>query len=153
MSNGEAAPTGERVELIADLLMGAAYADGQLQGEEAAAVRRLLGVLLETAVLPGQLESRIRAFTPQVFSLEATAEPFRGDSTANKRRLLELVAAVHEADGELDLDEDEYLKRLASALGMADAELRDLALSVDVTELRDNLPVLSAPPWPPGERR
>jgi hypothetical protein len=67
-----------------------------------------------------------------------------------KRKLLELVASVRDADDEVDLAEDEYLVALAKALGMQKAEYSDLALEYEVETLRENLGALaSVPPAPP----
>lgn len=129
----------DRIAEIADLLLGAAYADQQLHGHETQAVRRLLSDVLEEGVLPGELEKRISSFKPESFDLAATAAVFKGDSAASKRRLLELVVAVHEADEELDLDEDDYVKRLAAALGLPASAYADLTLDIEIDDLRSGL--------------
>jgi hypothetical protein len=62
----------------------------------------------------------------------------------NRRRLLELVAQLCAADGELDLDEDDYVHRLAKALGMAPDEYEDLVLDYETHELRKSFEMLRA---------
>jgi hypothetical protein len=46
------------------------------------------------------------------------------------------------ADGELDLDEDEYLHKLARALGMPPSEYEDLVLDYETAELRKSFEML-----------
>ena len=127
----------DRIDAITDLLLGAAYADGTLEGREVATVRRLLGELLGEATLPAEVEARIVGFTPKGFDLEEIAAQFRDDPSERKRKLLELVAAVRDADEVFDTDEDDYLTALARALGMEASEYADLAL--EITELRTSL--------------
>jgi uncharacterized tellurite resistance protein B-like protein len=129
----------DRLPLVADLLMDAAHADKQVHGEEKMAVRRLLRELLgASAVLPMDLDFRIDEFAPDKFDLGATAAAFAGDPPQVKRRLLELIGTVHAADGEIDFAEDEYLRRVAAALGVAEADYADLVVTVleeiDLTE-------------------
>jgi uncharacterized tellurite resistance protein B-like protein len=135
----------ERIALIADLLMGAAYADQKLEGKEEAAVRRLLGELVGNAggILPSELDGRIRKFKAAGFKVADAAKPFAGEPTAEKRKLLELVAAVHAADEELDLDEDRYLKDLGAALGLQPADYKDLALELEIEDLKGHVSALT----------
>ncbi len=127
----------DRIDVISDLLMGAAYADGALEGREEATVRRLLGELLGGPALPPALDARIAGFSPKGFDLEETAAVFRDDSADRKRKLLELVVAVRDADDVFDTDEDDYMTALARALGMKREEYADLALEIE--ELRNSL--------------
>ena len=62
------------------------------------------------------LDFRIEEFAPERFDLAATAAAFASEPPAIKRRLLELCAVVHAADGEIDFTEDEQLRRVATAL-------------------------------------
>lgn len=127
----------DRIDVITDLLMGAAYADGTLEGREEAAVRRLLGELLDGATLPPETDARIAGFDRRGFDLKAAAAHFAADSAERKRKLLELVVAVRDADDVFDTDEDDYMTALAQALGMKREEYADLALEIE--ELRNSL--------------
>jgi uncharacterized tellurite resistance protein B-like protein len=122
---------------LTDLLMGAAYAAGSLEGREEATVRRLLGELLDGAALPAETDARIAGFDRKAFDLDAAAAHFRADSPERKRKLLELVVAVRDADDVFDTDEDDYMISLARALDMQPEEYADLAL--DIQELRTSL--------------
>jgi uncharacterized tellurite resistance protein B-like protein len=132
-------PAPDRLPLIADLLMDAAHADRQLDGDEKTAVRRLLREVMGADVLPMDLDFRIDEFSPANFDLVQTGAAFAEDSLAQKRRLIELCAAVHAADGELDMAEDQHLRRVAAAIGLPTARFQDLV--VDILEDVENLEV------------
>lgn len=123
-----------RFFVMTDLLLGAVFADDRLEGEEKAAVRRLLLEVVGGDALPIQIEARIENFTPSGFDLKATAKEFEADPAVKKRKLLELVAAVFDADGEVDFAEDDYLRELATALGMEASEYDDLVIEYDIEE-------------------
>jgi uncharacterized tellurite resistance protein B-like protein len=138
----------DRILVITDLLLGAAYADDKLAGKEEAAVRKLLGELLSGAQLPAEVDARIKTFPAGSFDMLATAKDFAADPPIAKRKLLELVSAVSDADGEVDLEEDEYLVALAKALGMKPDEYKDLTLDVQVEDLKKALGELRKAPPP-----
>jgi len=129
--------------LVADLLMDAAFADQRLEGEEKATVRRILSELLGAPSLPMDLAFRVDEFEPGRFDRGAAARAFAGDPTATKRRLLELVAAVHAADGDIDFAEDEHLRAVATALALPEDAYRDLVVAIvdeiDVAAIGDDL--------------
>jgi uncharacterized tellurite resistance protein B-like protein len=120
----------DRLPLVADLLMDAAHADSTLAGEEKVAVKRLLREVLEAPALPMDLDFRIEEFAPEKFDLNATAAAFANETPVIKRRLLELCAAVHAADGEIDFSEDEQLRRVATALGVPAESYKDMVVTV-----------------------
>jgi uncharacterized tellurite resistance protein B-like protein len=128
----------DRIAVITDLLLGAAYADSELRGDETAAVRALLEELLGEE-LPEAVDHRIDSFDPAKFDVAASANAFAADAAVSKRRLLELVAQVSEADGELALAEDDYLRKLAAALSLSADDIDDLVLDYEVEELRGAL--------------
>jgi uncharacterized tellurite resistance protein B-like protein len=132
----------DRIGPIADLFLGALYADHRFEEEEKRAVRRLLCDLICRPELPPELEQRIEAFDPEKFDLVATAQDFARDPPMNRRRLLELVAQLCVADGELDFEEDEYLHRLARALEMTPVEYEDIVLDYEIHEMRKSFELL-----------
>lgn len=136
----------DRIMVITDLLLGAVYSDEKLRGTEEEAVRKLLSELLGEGELPAEVDTRIKTFPANTFNLEATAKDFAADPPIKKRKLLELVAAVHEADEETDLAEDDYMRSLAKALGMKPEEYSDLTLDYEIEELRESLSELRKPP-------
>ncbi len=133
--------------ILADLLMGAAYADDKLRKREAEAVRDKLRSFLDLDELPPNLEERLQAFDPATFDLKATAQELLLETPSRRRKILELVAAVHDADEELDLDEDEYLRDLGEAMGLNESEYADLKLEIlSVESVRQSLTELTSPP-------
>jgi len=130
----------DRIPLVADILMAAAHADAHLHGEERSAVQRLLRQVLGGGALPMDLDFRIEEFDPKKFDLGEAGAAFAGDPPENKRRLLELVSAVHAADDEYDLSEDDFVRQLGAALGLPEESYLDLAATVideiDLTPLR-----------------
>ena len=141
---------GDRIDVLIDIFLGAAYADRQLAGRERVRIQDLVQDLMCTRQLPPAVQRRIDAFVPERFDLQAAARQFAGDPPMSQRRLLELVAQVMAADDEYDLAEDEYLRALAGALGVPSADFQDLTLEYEVNELRESFEQLrkSPPPVP-----
>lgn len=145
-----ASPDLDRTLALCDLLLGAAHADATFRDEERDTVRKLLGELGGGEALGPEVEARIAGFAPAGFDLTAAAAPFQDDSLEEKRRLLHLVSAIHEADEELDLDEDAFLRGLGAALGLPAEEIKELSLEFEVEELHESFTFLrrSRPPVP-----
>jgi uncharacterized tellurite resistance protein B-like protein len=122
----------DRLPLVADLLMEAAHADDRLHGEEKDAVKRLLCDILEVQALPMDLDFHINEFDAKAFDRTAATRAFAADPPALKKRLLELIAVVHAADGEIDFAEDAHMRAVGQALGLAPDDFKDLV--VDVVE-------------------
>jgi uncharacterized tellurite resistance protein B-like protein len=140
----------DRLPLVADLLMDAAHADNELHGEEKKAVKRLLREILDVQTLPMDLDFRIDEFTPEAFELAKTVASFVSETPAIKRRLLELCAAVHAADGEIDFTEDEHLRRVATALGLPPESYDDMVVTIiEEIELGEDLDRLRYGDTPP----
>jgi len=145
----------DRLGPLCDLLLGAAYADDELKDLEQDEVRALLEDL-GGEELSVELEAQIANFDPEAFDLAATANHFRADPPEDRKRILYLVAAIHDADDELDLAEDEYLRTLAQALELSDDSLDGLTVDIveDVDELREAMAkVRKGPPPPPPPRK
>jgi uncharacterized tellurite resistance protein B-like protein len=121
----------DRLPLVADLLMEAAYADDRLEGDEKAAVRRLLREILGDE-LPMDVDFRVQEFDPKTFDRAAALAAFASDPPHLKKRLLELIAAVHAADGEIDFAEDDHLRAVGAGLGLPADSFKELV--VDVVE-------------------
>jgi uncharacterized tellurite resistance protein B-like protein len=130
----------DRLPLLADLLMDAAYADDHLEGEEKMAVKRLLREILDVQTLPMDLDFRIDEFDPKKFDRGKTVGAFAGDSKELKKRLIELVAAVHASDGEIDFAEDAQLRAVGEGLGLPPEEFQELVVDiVEEVDLGDDL--------------
>ena len=142
----------DRILPLCDLLLGAAHADRQFKDRERDEVREMLADLVGGTLTP-ELEDRLAKFDPARFELVTTAAEFRRDPIDDRRRLLFLVAAVHDADDELDFAEDAYLRSLADALDLPASALAGLTIDVEVEVLRDSLSkIRRGPPPPPGKK-
>lgn len=139
-----------RHDLVADLLMGAALADGHLDGREAEAVRAILCEALRMKRLPARMEKALGEFDPSAFDAKATAAQLGLTTAKERRNLLELIARVHDADDTLDLAEDAYLREVGDALGLDEEAYADLAVGeLTIEELGDKL-MPGPPPLPKG---
>ncbi|MAC29104.1 MAG: hypothetical protein CMH59_21910 [Myxococcales bacterium] len=150
----------DRILVITDILVAALYCDGTIMGEEDHAARQLLADLLLTTPdeLPPPVLDRIKNFKLYEFELEKAAADFLEDPPMKKRRLLELVVKMIDADGEVDLREDQFVRELASCLGMDASDYEDLVLEIEVEDLpraerakrlSESFNALRLPPEPP----
>jgi uncharacterized tellurite resistance protein B-like protein len=147
----------DRIFIIADLLMGSAYADQHLTGQEKAQVRKLLREILGTSNLPLDLDFRIEEFDPSAFDLTKAAAAFSDDPPELKRKLLDLLSAVHAVDEEFDLAEDAYLRKVGLAMGLPEERFRDLAaVIIDERNLSQEMEMLrrsgELPQLPPQKK-
>jgi uncharacterized tellurite resistance protein B-like protein len=132
----------DRIAPIIDLFLAAVYADQRFVDEEKRAVARMVCDLIVRPELPPELQAQIDAFDPEKFDLVATCDDFVSDPPMNRRRLLELVAQLCVSDGELDFAEDDYLHRLARALGMEPNEYEDIVLDYEIHDMRRSFEML-----------
>src|SRR5688572_26698309 len=136
----------DRIFPLCELLLGAAYADHELQQQEKTEIRALLIELAGERHV--EVEACIASFEPAKFDLQSIIGIFRDDSEEDRRRLLRLVSTVIEADDEIDLAENEYLHELARALGLPDSALEGLAVDIEIEEIKDTVETLRKPPPP-----
>lgn len=144
----------DRILPLCELLLGAAYADDDFKDREEEAVRGLLQDLAG-GELSIELETKLNSFDPKTFDFDAAAAHFQGDPEDDRKRVVVLVAAINDADDEIDFAEDEYLRKLAKALALPDGSLAGMTIDVeDVEELRDNFEkVRKGPPPPPSSKK
>ena len=79
---------------------------------------------------PAERSAQLRSFNPGAFNVHSVAATLHGLDPADKRKLLELIASVNDADDELDLAEDAYLRHVALGMGVPESEIADLTLDV-----------------------
>jgi uncharacterized membrane protein YebE (DUF533 family) len=127
----------ERAHIITDLLLGAAHADGRMDGRESEKVKELVRTLTTDAEVLASCEKRIDDFVPAQFDVQEAAKACLGESEDQRYQLLELVAQIHSADDELDLEEDDYLRSLGAALGLPESSFEDLVLDYSVEEKQE----------------
>lgn len=143
----------DRIVPLCDLLLGAAYADKQFKDNEDAEVRGMLEDMIGGELTP-EIEKQIASFDPKKFDLLKTAGAFAADSDDDRRKILFLVAAVNDADEEVDFSEDEYLRDVAGALFLPADALKGLTVDVEVEELRETFEkVRKGPPPPPKAKK
>lgn len=142
----------DRIVPLCDLLLGAAYADKQFKDREREEVTGMISDLAGS--LTPELAKQIDGFDPKKFDLAKTAAAFAGDGEDERRRLLFLVAAINDADEEVDFAEDEYLRALAKALALPSSALEGLIVDVEVEELKQTFEkVRKGPPPPPTPKK
>lgn len=143
--------TADRIFPLCELLLGAAYADGQLQAQEETEIRALLIELAGESRV--EVEACIASFEPAKFDLGAIIGYFRDDPEDQREKLLILVSKVVDADDEVDFAENEYLRALATALALPPSALAGLTMDIDVEveELQEAFDDVRAspPPIPP----
>jgi uncharacterized tellurite resistance protein B-like protein len=120
----------QHVETITNLLLGAAYADKRLEGNEVDAIHAILNKILGTTELPAERKAQIKGFNPARFDVGANTAKMQVASAEDKRKVLELIATVNDSDDELDLDESEYLKKVALGMGLQESSFADLTIEV-----------------------
>jgi len=141
----------DRILPLSELLLGAAYADKELKDQERDEVRTVLQGL--AGEIPAEVDEKIKSFDPEKFDLKASAAVFKGDSEDDRKKLLFLVAAINEADDELDFAEDDYLRDLAAALDLPKSALEGLTVEVETEELKETFQkVRKGPPPPPPSK-
>jgi len=125
----------DRIFPLCELLLGAAYADAHLHPREATEIRALLVEL--AGELRIEVEACIASFEPARFDLATAVGYFRDDSEQERTRILHLAATVVEADDEIDLAENDYLRDLAAALALPPSALEGIVVDVEIEALQD----------------
>jgi tellurite resistance protein len=78
--------------------------------------------------LDPRLQSCLDSFDKDSFEIGEAASVLQGESMAAKRKVLELIVAVHEADDSWDFSEDDYVRQVGAALGLAASDYADLVV-------------------------
>jgi uncharacterized tellurite resistance protein B-like protein len=138
--------TSDRIFPLCELLLGAAYADGELQPQEQTEIRALLVELAGEQRV--EVEACIASFEPNKFDPSSVIGVFRDDPEDERRRLLLLVSTVIEADDQVDLAESDYLRKLASALVLPASALEGLVVDVEIEEIKETFNAVAKRPPP-----
>jgi uncharacterized membrane protein YebE (DUF533 family) len=142
----------DRIFPLCELLLGAAYADGQFHKQEKTEIRALLTEL--AGEMRVEVEACIASFEPDKFKLESIIGVFRDDSEEERKKLLLLASTVIEADDEIDLSENAYLRDLAVALALPTSALDGLIVDVEIEEVKETFnAVRKGPPPIPASAR
>jgi uncharacterized tellurite resistance protein B-like protein len=130
----------EQLLCLASILLGAAYADGSYDGAEAEEIGDILHDLIEDDSFPDQLADHIDTFDLDAFELDSVVDALSLEDDEERQAVLALVHRVTEADDVHDLEESDYIERLADLMGVEDEYYDDYI--VDVIE------VVEPPPLP-----
>ena len=121
-------PEEDLLRTVADLLLAASHADGDLCDRERRTVARLLTQLVGGDHLPQWLEKHVAAFDPGTFDLATAAGELRKIPAVQRRYVAELVRAVCDANNAFDLEEERFLVALVLALALANEDVADLVV-------------------------
>jgi uncharacterized tellurite resistance protein B-like protein len=130
----------DRIFPLCELLLGAAYADGELHPSEKTEIRALLVELAGEQRV--EVEACIASFEPTKFELSSIIGIFRDDSEAERSKLLRLASTVVDADEVTDFAENEYLRTLAELLALPASALDGLAVDIEVEEVKETFDAL-----------
>ena len=138
--------TSDRIFPVCELLLGAAYADNELHPQEKTEIRALLVEL--AGELRVEVEACIASFEPDKFKPSSVIGIFRDDPEEERRKLLLLTSMVIEADEQIDLAENDYLRELASLLGLPTSALDGLVVDVEIEEVKETFNAVRTGPPP-----
>ena len=122
--------TTESLMSLGELLLGAAYADGECDGSEMDAIRAILA-RHNGGDLPEAVIAVLVGFDIDRFDLKRAASRLDTSTSEARRRVLVLVAEVIDADDQLTSDEDGYLRQVAQAIGAEQADTQGLIVDFD----------------------
>lgn len=142
MTRVNMALTEDQLEALAELLLGMAYIDDELEDEEFDLVYEMLDGLTP-GKMPEFLDDYILTFDPDALDVKTTVARL-GFTEPNQRRVvLNMLASIAEADNVLAMSESDFLKEVGQALGANPDEYE--LMMIDVLS-EDDLP--TPPPLP-----
>lgn len=113
---------------LADVLLAAAHADGKACARELRTVKRLMTAVAAVDAPPSWIDEQIRRFDPSRFDLATVTERLRELPAVQRRHVIELVRAVCDANNAFDLEEENFLVRLALTLSLSQEDFGDLVV-------------------------
>jgi uncharacterized tellurite resistance protein B-like protein len=114
----------EQLSIIGEIMMGAAYADGEKAGIEIVAICEQLKEFVEAELLPSAVKRRLDHFDPATFDVEAACKGLSFGDEQDRLAIVRLVATVTGADAVMYESEVDYLRRVAVAIGLNPDQLR-----------------------------
>jgi len=141
----------DRIFPLCELLLGAAYADDEFHASEKREIRALLVEL--AGEMRVEVEACIASFEPEKFKPASVIGIFKDDSAEEREKLLRLLATVIEADDEIDLAENEYLREVATALALPKSALEGLVVDVEIEEIKETFEEVRKKGPPPIPKR
>jgi uncharacterized tellurite resistance protein B-like protein len=112
------------VSALGELMLGAAFADGDKQAVEVVTIAEQLKEFVDIEHMPQLLARRLERFDPKTFDVEEACRQLSASTTEDRLAVLQLVARVVGADSVLHPGEVSYLRRVAQALGIDPDQLQ-----------------------------
>ncbi len=106
----------EQLKRLAELLLGAAHADGHFDGLEAGEIGDILHEVVD-GDLPSEVSLHLSKFDMSEFSLCESCDEMNLESDEERRAVISLVTRVTEADSLHDLAETDYIRQVVDAMG------------------------------------
>jgi len=126
-------PEDDLLRLVADLLLAAASADGEICGWERYSMRKIQARLAGGSV-PSWLEPHIANFDIREFDLVATTKRLRRLTLEQRRHTAELVREICDANNAFDIEEERFLMSVILALALEPGDNQDLVHSSDTLD-------------------
>lgn len=120
------------LQTVASILLGAAHSDSEFCDQERVTVKEVLCELLGSDELPPEIQEQLESFDPANFNVREAADLYIEEKDileVDERHLIELVRKVCDANGAVDLEEDQFMIALVLALRLAPDEFSDLVLN------------------------
>ncbi len=115
-----------QIAILAQVLLGAAHADGFYTASEAVTIAQILSKFVDLDPLPRPVQRAMREFDPKRFDVAGACAQLTVETARDRRELLDLTSRVTDADQRLDAAEGNYLRRVARAIGAELSEYADL---------------------------
>lgn len=112
------------VAAIGELMLGAAWADGEKGAVEIITVAELLKDFIDVDHIPTLVARRLERFDPKTFDVAAACRELTSTDDSDRLAVLQLVARVIGADSVFHPSEVEYIKRVAVGLGIDPATIQ-----------------------------
>jgi uncharacterized tellurite resistance protein B-like protein len=103
---------------LAELMLAAAWSDGNKVAVEIVAIAEQLKEFVETTSLPEHVSQRMGHFDPATFDVTAAVAELTLASDDDRVAVLNLLARVVGADRVVHPAEEAFMKKVASALGL-----------------------------------
>lgn len=105
-----------RATALADILCGAATADGHFDPSEHVVVDAMIMKVLGVGVLPESVHAHVRAFDPTRFDLMTALDTLALKTERDKKALLQVVTDIVHADERVSESERNFVTRLGLLL-------------------------------------
>ncbi len=131
----------QQLKHLAELLLGAAYADGDYDGHEAEAIGDILRGQVHDGELPAAVTGHLAGFDIDELVVEDAAAGLALGEANERRAVLQLISEVTHADDVLDHEESEFIRVVGRALGAAPEEYEDLTFDLVTIQVSSPPPI------------